>query len=174
MAKKCDLWGHNDIDLWPSNSDQFIYESKWTFMPNAMKFPPGVPDIPRSHRWDRYEVTGTLTFWPLTTKVKSARLWVQVNVYAKFEEIPSRRSWDIVFMGMGWTNGKTWKHKAYRAKAVVSMEAWKSIAAFIILLNMEVQWRAGFSLVQPTPSPLKRTNWRIISCYFGYLITTET
>lgn len=32
----------------PSNSDQVILAPKWTFVPDVMKFPPGVPEISRS------------------------------------------------------------------------------------------------------------------------------
>ncbi len=50
------------IDLWPPNSNQFILESKWTFVAVVMKFPPGNPEISRSQEWDGREVTVTLTF----------------------------------------------------------------------------------------------------------------
>ncbi len=38
------------FDLWPPNSNQFIFESKWTFVSNLKKFPQGVPEILRSGR----------------------------------------------------------------------------------------------------------------------------
>ncbi len=33
-------------------NNQFILESKWTFVPNLKKFPQGVPEISRSRKWD--------------------------------------------------------------------------------------------------------------------------
>ena len=38
LLKKSVLWGHSD--LWPPKSDQFILETKGTFVPNLKEFPP--------------------------------------------------------------------------------------------------------------------------------------
>lgn len=42
VAKNVCLWGR--AELWPPNSAYFL-ESDWTFVPDVIKFPPGVPEI---------------------------------------------------------------------------------------------------------------------------------
>ncbi len=43
---------HNDIDLSPLKSNQFILESRWIFLPNQKKFPKG--EILHSEEWYRW------------------------------------------------------------------------------------------------------------------------
>ena len=43
--QKCVLWGHSDVDLWPSKSNQVMYESNTTLLPNLRKVPQGVLEI---------------------------------------------------------------------------------------------------------------------------------
>ena len=50
-------WGHSD--LWPPKSNQLIFHSKCTFVPNVKKSAQGVPEISLSQEWDGHEVTVT-------------------------------------------------------------------------------------------------------------------
>lgn len=56
--------------------------------------------------WVMTKMSFVRSQWPLTTKIRLANPRVQVIVCVKCEEIPSRCSWDIVFMWAGRLDGK--------------------------------------------------------------------
>ncbi len=105
--KKCfsrSLWHHSEFDLWPSGQ-KFLALHHFIQLDICVKFCQNerMNSIMVMAKNVFCEVTVTLTIHP----------WVQVNICAKFEEIPLRRSWDTAFTRMGWTDGQTTrKHNA--------------------------------------------------------------
>ncbi len=76
-----------------------------------------------------------VTVTSVTIKFLSAHPWIQVNVCAKFGEIPSRRSWDIAFTRIGWTNRQpenimpqqpslAWRHKKEPPSGLFIYSRW--------------------------------------------------
>lgn len=51
-----------------------------------------------------------LEMWILAAKISSDHRWLQVNIWTRFEEIPSAHSWDFVSTRMVWWS--TQKHNA--------------------------------------------------------------
>ena len=89
-------WDNSDLDLWPPNSNQFIPESKWTFVPNLKKFPQGVPEI---LRWRE----GTM--WKHNVSGHSCR-WcggIKICYWGKCKlEIKVKESFKIMVEAAGW------------------------------------------------------------------------
>ena len=81
------------------NIDLEIPESMWLFVPDVMKSPHGFPwYIMFTRAWGQPS-----TFDHQSNQFFSEPKW---NVCTKFEDIPSTRSWDIMFIRMG----QTWRH----------------------------------------------------------------
>ncbi len=87
---------HSEVDLWPFKCK--MCEFVWIFV--------------RIHLWILVRPQ-----WPLT--FQSVHPELHLNVCAKLQDIPSRRSWDTMFKRMGQTDGQTtwclwpmWRHKS--------------------------------------------------------------
>lgn len=78
-----------------THSNKFIHECKWTSVTDVRNLLQAFQrhSVDKNRTWDKIKVTLTSNQFP----------WHEVDACAGFEEIPSKRSYHIVFTRMTWT-----------------------------------------------------------------------
>ena len=106
------------FDLWPRKFNQFIFESKWSYMPSLEEFPQGGLEISHSQQWygrttQKHKVScrqknndtwdPSLRWWYKTMSSKSLCKWSKLSYrFALFQEGHFLESYLVLF-GVIWS-----------------------------------------------------------------------
>lgn len=119
-------------------------------------------------------VTVTLTFDLSTTKIWSVHLCVQMDFWAKFEETPSKWSWNSVFPRMGHKHNvrttsdhRCIQHRAIKSAQGLTIHHHSSTLTYCTLVyhNSINGWQYRESSHQHDPGAEKFKNDRGIDCF---------
>lgn len=81
-----------------------------------------------------------LDLWRVTAETESVHYWVQVNICAKLEEFPSRRSWDIAFKIKARLGSKTQRLGPQQHLSNVGGMCWGKIRSCVTKVSLSDSW----------------------------------